>query len=371
MKILVFCTANLSHGTGSAVRARLIVEGLRHHGADVCVVSSGVPERFTKIGVHSALFAEYKDWESTISEATASFRPDILYGITEAGADAVMNVARKYDLPFILDLHGLGVVEILELGAGYGSRLTRIKNSLRWLSRAANAHALTIANPTLLPYAKRINRNSIPIFGMSDVSHFSPEGLVARLGRDSDRVQVLYAGNYFKWQGIDLLVDAITILSKKNAPIEFTLMGSVGQSEILLHKWNKKLPKDTVNFVASVDYNEVADYYRAADVCVIPRPFMLSTYLAFPQKLVDYMAAGRAIVATDIAPHRWALKSPRAGVLCRATPNSLADALCQATDEQLREEISVNAREVAVHKFCHLKQTEKIYSLCSKIVRGN
>ena len=41
MRIIVFCTANLNLGSGSEVRARLIVEGLTQLSVSICVVSSG------------------------------------------------------------------------------------------------------------------------------------------------------------------------------------------------------------------------------------------------------------------------------------------------------------------------------------------
>lgn len=365
----MFCPA-LSRQSGSGIRGRLIAEGLHHHGTDVCVVSSDVPASFSAVGIKSCLLQKEKSWEETLVEAARSFAPDILYGITEAGADAVMQVANRNNIPFVYDLHGIGIVEILELGSGYGSRVMRIKNSLKWLSKVTKATAVTIANPTLLPIIKKLNRKAVPIFGMTDVIHFSPEGPVANLGNDKSKNQILFAGNYFKWQGINLLIDAIKILIKEQEPFEFTFLGTIGKNTNLLNTWKNTFPEDKVHFYDEVDYREVANYYRAADCLIIPRPFMLSTYLAFPQKLVDYMAAGRTIVATDITPHRWALESPPAGILCKPTGQSLADAIRKTKDLKFMGELSVNARKKAVEEFCHLRQSLRIYKLFNDILYG-
>lgn len=370
MRVLLFCSANLNIGSGSEVRARLLAQGLNRCGADVCVVSSGIPEDFSTSGISGMLLDSNKSWEESILAAAKEFKPDIFYGITEAGISDVSNVATSFKCPVVFDLHGIGVVEILELGGGYGSRLSRIKNSLRWLSKVPKANAITVANPKLVSVIERFNKRTVPVIGSTDITTFCPNGPSAKLGNDASKIQVLYAGNYFKWQGVDLLIKAIKKLVEEKAPFEFTFMGSVGRNDATIKGWKSFLPDGKVHFIDSVDYSYVADYYRGADVLVVPRPFMLSTYLAFPQKIVDYMASGRTIVATDIAPHRWALESPRAGVLCPPTAEGLAEGIRKTADSTLRSDLSINSRIQAVELFDHLKQSKKIYSLFNEILQG-
>ncbi len=370
MRILIFCSADLGIGSGSEVRARLIALGLARHGADVHVVASGIPGAFASLGIGGTPLAPGRPWPEAIAAAADSFRPDILYGITEAGADAVMAVARARGVPAAYDLHGIGFVEVVELGSAYGSRLKRIGNSLRWLSRIPRADGVTVANPELYPVVRAVNRKAVPVVGMTDVSHFRPEGPAVRLGTDPGKIQVLFAGNYFRWQGVDLFLSAIGILARDREPFEFHLLGSVGKRGDSAGPRRGALPDGAVHYRESVDYEVVPDYYRGADVLVIPRPFMLSTHLAFPQKLVDYMASGRTIVATDLAPHRFALQSPPAGILCRRTAQALADGIRRTKDERLRAELSANARSRAVAAFCHAKQTGKVLDLFSGILAG-
>jgi len=370
LKVLLFCTANLTTGSGSEVRARLMSEGLARNGADVHVVASGIPAGFASLGIGGTLLAPGRPWEETLSAAADAFRPDILYGITEAGADALMRTARAARRPVAYDLHGIGFIEVIELGRVYGSRLKRIRNSLRWLSRIPGADAVTVANPGLYPVVKMFNGKAVPVFGMTDVSHFRPDGPAVRLGTDPGKIQVLFAGNWFKWQGVDMLLEAIGILARDREPFEFHLVGSVGKRPGPEPPAAGDPARGAVHYRDSVDYADVPGYYRGADVLVIPRPFMLSTHLAFPQKLVDYMASGRTVVATDLAPHRFALESPPAGILCHRTARALADAIRTTKDERLRAELSANARSQAVALFCHRKQTERVRQLFSGILSG-
>lgn len=367
MKILLFCSADLNTGGGSSIRARLISEGLHQCGAEVYVVSSGVPSSFADIGIKSNLLIDNKNWENNISEAVKSFMPDVIYGITEAGTNVLLNVSKKNNIPVVYDIHGIGVIEIIELGDVCLSYFMRIKNSLIWLSKLPKADAITVANPKLVYFIEMLNKNTVPVIGMTDISRFLPDGPTVQLGTDISKIQVLYAGNFFKWQGVDLLIDAIKILIKDDEPFEFTFLGSVGKNKKLIEKWMSFLPNDKVHFLDSVEYSEVSDYYRGADVLVIPRKFMLSTYLAFPQKIVDYMASGKTIVATDITPHRWALESPKAGIICTPTAQGLAEGIRKTKDSNLRKELSANARKIALDQFCHIKQSIRIYTLLNEM----
>jgi glycosyltransferase involved in cell wall biosynthesis len=348
----------------------LIVEGLRHSGDEVCVVSWGVPEDLAGTGASIHLMGKGVGAEKGITQAAKSFRPEIIYGITEAWADAVADAAQQCRIPVAFDLHGLGFVEVLELGSGYGPRYPRVKNSLRWISRIRTADAVTVANPRLLPILKWLNPRTEPVIGMTDVGRFCPQGESVRLGSGKESIQVLYAGNYFRWQGVHLLLKAIRRVLEDGDPFEFTLIGSVGRDPEQLERWKSWFPADRVHFLDSIGYARIADYYRGADVTILPRPFLLSTYLAFPQKLVDSMASGRVIVATDIAPHRWALGSPESGMLCPATVEGIAAGIRRTRDGRLRERLSGISRREAIDRYCHLKQSRRIHEIFLSVLRG-
>jgi len=357
--------------TGSGIRARLIAEGLHYWGVRIHVVSSNIPEEFDSNGIGFTALDASRSWEEPIREAAGKFQPDIYYGITEAGMDSLSKAARSMRRPVVYDLHGLRFVEEIQLDQSFADKAMGVSRSLRWLSFAFSAEALTVANPTLQPILRRVNRRSYPVFGMTDVARFSPNGAAADLGPDPSRIQVLYAGNLVKWQGVELLLQSIRALLEKDNPFEFTILGSVGKETETYTEWKKEFQGRPVHFLEYIEFERIPEYYRGADVLVIPRPSTLSTYLAFPQKLLDYMASGKTILATDIAPHRFALKSPPAGILFPPTTKGLVDALRQSMDGGVRRNLSDRARKMAVEKYCHLRQTERICFLFKEITGEN
>ncbi len=369
MRVLLFCSANMDQATGSGIRGRLLAEGLRRNGASVCTVTGGIPDGFHELGIESVLLAGTEPLRVTLQRVLDAFRPDVLLGVTEAWADVVVKVARTYQCFVVFDVHGIGVVEILELGRGYGARLPRLRNSIRWLRSMRDAQFVTVLSPTMLRPAHLFSRDVRALYSMTDVSLFSPDGPSAALGHDTARIQVLYAGNFYRYQGMELLLRAIRRVLSESSEFEFTLLGSVGKERDRALVDGYRLPEDRVHFLDAVPYSSVPNYYRAADVLVLPRPLMLSTYLAVPQKLGDYMAAGRAIVATDLAPHRWALGHPEAGILCPPTPRGLAAGILRSRDRSLRDECGRLARARAVEMFDHVRQTQSILEEFEKLLQ--
>ena len=356
MKVLVFSTADFSIGSGSEIRGRLICEGLHQLNVKICIVCKNIPDYFLSLGIE--FISTDLGFENALESAICSFKPDIVYGITEGFANLVTKFAKKYGCGLVFDMHGIGVVEILELGKGYGPRKIRLKNSANWLLSMKKADLITVANPTLVSIANKFYYNVVPVIGMTDTTHFSPNGITHRLGNNENLTQVLYAGNYFKWQGVDLLFEVMENLLYDN--FEFTLLGSVGRTDQFLERWRKVLQNERVHIIDSVDYQVVPQYYRGANVTLIPRKFMWSTHLAFPQKIVDYMASGRVIVATDLAPHRWALCEPKSGILCEPNVQSFIQGLKEAQNKDNNSILAHNAHLEAEKRFDHIKQAKVI-----------
>ena len=370
MRILLFCAAELSNSSGSTVRAGLLAKGLRAAGADVGICAFGAPPELEEEGIALHLFAPESDWGAAMHAAANIFRPDVLYGITEAGATDVAMAAAHAGVPAVFDLHGLGFVEVIELGKRYGSRKDRVLQSFRWLGAARRAAAVTVANPTLFPVVRPFARNAVPVFGMTDLSRFRPDVPAKDLGGAAGSLRVLYAGNFFRWQGIDLLLAAARIVFEAGEQITFTLVGSPRGNDDLVSSVRREFPPEKVRVLDPVPQEDVPALCRGADVLVVPRPFLLSTYLAFPQKIPDGMASGRVIVATDLAPHRWALSDPPAGILCRPRPRDLAEALRRARDPELRRRLGENARRTAEERFDHRKQSARALIALATATRG-
>lgn len=149
-----------------------------------------------------------------------------------------------------------------------------------------------------------------------------PPDDVARLRQqlkiaDSARV-VVYTGTFTAYQGLDLLTAAAERVQAKMPDVIFVLVGaSGGDAEALGPRpWLRLMPREP--------RQQIDRYLALAEIAVSPRRCGAN----LPLKVFDYMAAGKAIVATDCAAHRAVLDDSRAR-LVPATPDAFAEAIVE------------------------------------------
>jgi glycosyltransferase involved in cell wall biosynthesis len=100
-----------------------------------------------------------------------------------------------------------------------------------------------------------------------------------------------------------------------------------------------------------VDYRILNHYLVASDLCWLPLCDSGANRGRSPLKLNDYLAAGRAIVATDVGVAGELLRRDSVGRLAADDPGPLAEAvLDMLNDNSERERLARHARQVAEEK---------------------
>jgi glycosyltransferase involved in cell wall biosynthesis len=143
---------------------------------------------------------------------------------------------------------------------------------------------------------------------------------------------VVYTGNFSRYQGLDLLVDAFVIASRRNPRLTLACVGAADESDAA--QLRDRLPEDVrprAHMRTRVPRPEVPDYLAMADTLVSLRPEGDNA----PLKLFEYMASGRPIVATRGAAHEPLLNSERA-FLCDARADDIADQLTEVAARPAR-----------------------------------
>ena len=133
---------------------------------------------------------------------------------------------------------------------------------------------------------------------------------------------LLYCGNFARYQGIDLLVDAFHLVRRRNSRLSLVC---VGATEPEIRDWTARCASrglDRVHFVERQRREQMPYYLQLADCLVSPR----TAGRNLPLKLFDYMASGKPIIATRGSPHQPLLNDGRA-LLSEPTPQGLADTI--------------------------------------------
>ncbi len=162
------------------------------------------------------------------------------------------------------------------------------------------------------------------------------EALRRHLGLDG-RFTAVYTGTLEAYQGLELLIDAATILRARSKAIRIVIVGGrPDQIATLRHRAAGNGSEDLFHFVGSVTPEEVFGYHRIADALVTCRVHGTNT----PLKLYQYLGSERPIVATRIESHTQVL-SDEVAELVPPTPEGIASGLLRILDEPER------ARELA------------------------
>ncbi|MBN8634645.1 MAG: glycosyltransferase family 4 protein [Anaerolineae bacterium] len=164
----------------------------------------------------------------------------------------------------------------------------------------------------------------------------------AQLGWRAEGFIVGYVGRLHTMEmdkGVGTLVDAL-------AQVGGTAIALVGgpddRAAQLRDRWIAAgLPEDDFLYAGQVAPDQIPLYLRAFDVCTMPFPFTPHfAYHASPLKLFEYMAARRAIVASDLPSTREVVTDGASALL---TPPSDVIALAEAI-RQLRDDFALRQR---------------------------
>ena len=177
----------------------------------------------------------------------------------------------------------------------------------------------------------------------------------ARCMRQPDDILIGYVGSFAVYQGIDLLFAAIPIVAAAEARARFIIIGG---SPAEIHERKEALAAagypHTVLFLGHIPPDQLPDVLAATDILLSPRISGMNT----PLKLLDYLKAGAAIVATDCEANRLILNHENAQ-LTPLTPECFAEgilALCR--DPGRRERLSSAGAELLAsqHNFAHFRE---------------
>ena len=133
--------------------------------------------------------------------------------------------------------------------------------------------------------------------------------------------QLLYVGSAMAWQGLPTLIGAMRILLGRSPQIGLSVVGPSAAELAGL-----ALPAN-VRVLGRVPHAEIGRVYLEHDLCVLPRPRSPLTEIVMPMKILEAMAFGMPILATDLEAIRWATGPDGAFLQREGGPEALAAAI--------------------------------------------
>lgn len=182
-----------------------------------------------------------------------------------------------------------------------------------------------------------------PLMVLSDVAlrgdESGPPSEDIRHGLPPDAVVALYVGNLESYQGVGLLIEALA-RTGPDARVHLIVIGGEARDVAALRAQAQALGvAGRCRMLGPRPVAGLAGYLRQADILVSPRLRGANT----PMKIYSYMAAGRAILATNIHSHTQVLDD-RTARLAAPTAEALAAGLgALAADEGSRRALGTAA----------------------------
>lgn len=209
----------------------------------------------------------------------------------------------------------------------------------RILDRQASRRALFLANSRAVAASLvdgGLDRGRVRFlhYGV-DCDHFRPEGLQAQL--EGDPI-VLGVGRLHRQKGFEDLLRAVAGLS---VPASVVLVGD-GPLRGALTRTAGGLG---VGLTIVPGVRDIVPYLRRADVVALP-----SLYEGLPNVLLEALAAGCSVVASDLPGHREVIRDGENAIL---TAPSDVKALTEGIDRALRDDgsLGVKGRETVLTHF--------------------
>ena len=143
------------------------------------------------------------------------------------------------------------------------------------------------------------------------------------------RKTLVYVGALDPERKPEMLVDALARVAKAFDAV----LVLVGEAKPLDRRRIERAAEkngvvDRLLFTGQLPLAQALGYVRRADACLAPFPLWPPTYLsATPTKLVEYLAMGRPVVASDHPDQRRVIEGNGAGVIVPANAEAFAEAI--------------------------------------------
>jgi glycosyltransferase involved in cell wall biosynthesis len=188
---------------------------------------------------------------------------------------------------------------------------------------------------------------------------------------------IAYAGLMNAARGLDILFDTARLVHERHPEARFEILGSqewAGIDATLAALSPAEWEAVGVHFGGTVPFQEVAPRLARASIGWLPRsPHDENNLLAWPNKLVEYMACGLPIVASGLPAQARVLAESDSGIVVEAvSPAAHARAICLLLDDPVEaERLGTNGKRAASTLYTWEREAKKLQSLYNELTSGS
>jgi len=306
---------------------------------------------------------------ATTARAARQFRPQLIHAHLHEGIGIGIVVRRFWGAPLVADLQGSLQAELVDhrFVKPLGVTARAIGGVERWLVRQPDA--ILVSATAAIPHLAAQGVDRARIISMpdgADLRAFRPlppdAELVARLGLRGKRV-IVFLGVLTPYQGVDALIEAVPRVVASVPDAHFLIMGYPHEDRYRAVVTRRGLAGH-VTLPGRVPYADAARWLGLGMVAVSAKTSLTESN----GKLLNYMACGLPVVATDTPVNRELLGE---GGVYAAVGNvaALADRLVELLSAPQRARtLGLALRQRAEAKFGWPALTDRLVRVYERVL---
>ena len=265
------------------------------------------------------------------------------------------------------------VFDIMEDLNVYTSKNASMLNRLNtWTARKFATHIGEIGDmcfgisDTLVKLCKKWTKEQIPVnllpvsVDVKNVCSYKKET------NENNEIAVFYGGSFGQKDGISYLIDGFTKAWQQDKRLRLYLTGkiakeSAGELELFIMQSEAK---EAITYLGCLPTEAYYERMANSDILCMLRVNSVFANSGFPFKLGEYLASGKAVIATRTSDiEKYLMHKQNAYLIHPEDSTLIAEAiLALASDDTLRRKIGIAGQEIARKNFDAPKVSEYLYN---------
>jgi len=283
-------------------------------------------------------------------------------------------LARLKGAPFLFEVRDLWPTFAIAVGVLRNRTLIRLS---LWLERFLyrRADRVMVNSPGYVAHVTERGARRVELVpNGADPEMFDPsdDGAAFRTRNLlTGKFVVLYAGAHGLSNDLGVALESASLLADRPT-VQIVFLGD-GKEKANLEEQAKRLNLTNVLFLPPVPKNDMAAVLAGADACLAILKPIEEYKTPYPNKVFDYMAAGRPVVLAIDGVIREVVEAAECGVFAQpGSPSALAEAIRFLVDNPERSRrMGLRGRKYLEEHFSREKMAEKLLNILANETRAN
>lgn len=369
MKLLMVANVKFPPVTGDAVHFLDLIRHFQKNHADVSVILPKPSRNYLNRprGVTYSFYREYTlhfigpilsifSMMLTVLRVSLNDKFDGIY-LRQASFFFILRlIGWMLSLPIFFEINGICFLESKLRGE---NSLISGLHALMDKTAVKRAKGVICVSSALFNYVRKFRddeRNILKTANGVNIDMFVKdydEDKVKRKYGLNDEVILIFIGHLTPWYDFDLLLNAMKIISSKRSDVKLLVIGEgilEGELKLKVSKMNLK----NVIITGKIPHDDIPPLLKIAKIALLPLKNILhNMFIDTPLKILEYFAAGKAVIASDIGGISKTIKNNYNGVLLsQINGKELAESIVKLLGEPAKmRSLGEKAKKICCEKY--------------------